>query len=228
MFDGETGQPVAVMDGEELGSRRTMAASALAARSLARSDAARLLVVGTGQLAPNAVEAHCAVRAVRTVEVWGRAPQKAAAVVDAAARAGIEASVVDDLDAAVARADVISCVTSATEPLIKGALLSPGTHLDLVGSFKPDMRESDDECITRATLFVDTAEGATLAGDLSQPMAAGLLDADEIAADLRALATGDHPGRSSADEITIFKSAGFALEDLAAAQLALAQAELPC
>lgn len=221
VFEGETGRPVAVMDGEELGSRRTMAASALASRSLAREDARRLLVVGTGQLAPNAVEAHAAVRELETIEVWGRDPDKAAAVVAAVEAVGIEASVAPDLDASVAAADIVSCVTSSPDPLIKGALLAAGAHLDLVGSFKSDMRESDDDCVRRASIFVDTIEGAMLAGDLAQPRAAGIIDDDDIEADLRALATGAHAGRSEPAEITMFKSAGFALEDLAAAQVAL-------
>jgi len=143
VFDGETGIPIAVMDGEELGSRRTMAASALASKHLSRSDAASLLVVGTGQLAPFAVEAHCSVRPIERVQVWGRNPEKAAAVVEwfAALPVDFSIEVTEDLDAAVAEADVISCVTSAGEPLIRGELLAPGTHLDLVGSFKEDMRE---------------------------------------------------------------------------------------
>ena len=227
MFDGETGEPRAVMDGEELGSRRTMAASALAARSLARPDASRLLVVGTGQLSPHAVAAHCHVRPITHVDIWGRNPQRAAAVVDRVSGLGLDAAVmaVTHLDQAVGQAHVISCVTSTDWPLVKGALLQPGTHLDLVGSFKPDMRESDDECVRRATVFVDTREGAMLSGDIAQPIESGLLSKDDIVADLRGLATGVHPGRTDPDEITFFKSAGFALEDLAAAQLAIASSQ---
>ena len=225
LIDGETGVPVAVMDGEELGSRRTMAASALAARYLARSDASRLLVVGTGQLSPFAVEAHCSVRPITHVEVWGRDETKAAAVVDEVTALGYRAIVSSDLDASVAGADVISCVTSASSPLIKGELLGPGSHLDLVGSFKADMREADDECARKATVFLDTREGASLSGDISQPLDAGILTAADLAVDLAALATGAHGGRSSDGEITMYKSAGFALEDLAAARLALLNSE---
>ncbi len=224
LFDGETGAPVAVMDGEELGSRRTMAASALAARSLARPDASRLLVVGTGQLSPHAVAAHNTGRNLSNVEVWGRDPDKAAAVVAAVSALGIEATVSTDLDASVATADIISSVTSASSPLIRGELLSPGCHVDLVGSFKADMRESDDECVRRATVFVDTYEGAVLAGDLASPLADGVITEADLRVDLQALATGAHAGRTGADEITLFKSAGFALEDLAAARLAYSAA----
>jgi ornithine cyclodeaminase len=227
LMDGKTGVPLAVMDGEELGSRRTMAASALAARSLARTDARRLLVVGTGQLSPFAVAAHCAVRSITHVEVWGRDEAKAADVVRHVAALGIEATTSADLDASVAGADIISSVTSAGSPLIKGDLLQPGTHLDLVGSFKADMRESDDECARRATVFVDTFEGASLSGDISQPLEVGILSPADLVVDLKALATGAHPGRVTEAEITMYKSAGFALEDLAAARLAyrLAAAE---
>jgi alanine dehydrogenase len=220
LLDGKTGVPLAVMDGEELGSRRTMAASALAARSLARPDAARLLVVGTGQLSKYAVAAHCAVRAIDQVEIWGRSPAKAASVAAAVQALGYDASVSADLDASVAEADVVSCVTSSTTPLVTGSMLKRGAHLDLVGSFKIDMRESDDDCVRRSTIFVDTRDGAMLSGDLAQPAAAGLITAGDVRADLRDLATGAHPGRTSDAEITLFKSAGFALEDLAAARLA--------
>jgi ornithine cyclodeaminase len=224
LFDGSTGAPVAVMDGEELGSRRTMAASALAARYLARADARRLLVVGTGQLAPHAVAAHCTVRDYDMVEVWGRDGAKAQAVVDAVSADGWPATRCDDLDGSVAEADVISCVTSASQPLIKGDLLRPGTHLDLVGSFKADMRESDDACARRADLIVlDTYAGAVLAGDISQPRDSGIITDAQLTADLKALTTGDHPGRPEDLAITMYKSAGFALEDLAAARLAFSR-----
>ena len=118
------------------------------------------------------------------------------------------------------RADVVSCVTGASEPLVHGADLRPGTHLDLVGSFRADMRESDDAAIARATVFVDTVDGATKSGDLAQPMATGVITEASIAADLRGLVDGRHAGRTSDDEITLFKSAGFALADLAAGRLA--------
>lgn len=229
LFDGSTGVPVAVMDGEELGSRRTTAASALAARHLARADAKRLLVVGTGQLSPHAVAAHCTVRDYDTVEIWGRNRDRAQGVVEMVMASGIAAVRCEDLDASVAEADVISCVTSATEPLIKGALLGPGTHLDLVGSFKPDMRESDDVCVRRADLIVlDTYAGAVLAGDISQPRDAGIIADTDLTVDLQALVSGAHPGRSGGDtsSITLFKSAGFALEDLAAARLAYNRSQI--
>ena len=117
------------------------------------------------------------------------------------------------------RADLISCVTGAGEPLVAGHLLQPGAHLDLVGSFRPDMREADDTAVRRAAVFVDTTAGALRSGDVAQPLESGALGDGEILADLADLVTGDHPGRGSPEQITLFKSAGFALADLAAAQL---------
>jgi len=219
LFDGGSGRLLAALDGDELTVRRTAATSALAARHLARCDTARLLVVGTGQLAPAVARAHAHGRELAALEVWGRDAGRAQGVVDDLARDGLPARPVSDLDAAVGRADLVSCVTGATEPLIAGRLLRPGAHLDLVGSFRPDMREADDDAVRRADVFVDTRPGALLSGDLAQPLAAGVMDAGDILADLADLVTGRHPGRSAPTQITLFKSAGFALADLAAARL---------
>ena len=220
-FDGRTGQVAAVLDGDELTARRTAAISALAADRLARPDAQHILVVGTGALAPNMARAHASVRPLARIEVWGRRPEAAASVAETLRAEGLPAEASDNLDACVSRADVVSCVTGATQPLVRGGLLSEGAHLDLVGSFQPDMRESDNEAATRATIFVDTAAGALMSGDLAQPLADGVITEASITADLRALVAGDHPGRTAPDEITLFKSAGFAAADLAAARLAL-------
>lgn len=220
LFDGATGQLKAVAEGDALTERRTAAASALGARYLVRPDARRLLIVGTGQLSIPVAEAHAAVRNYAEIAVWGRKPEKARAVADALKAAGLPATTADNLEAAVRAADTISCVTNTTEPLIMGAWLSPGSHLDLIGAFRGDMRESDDEAVRKADIFVDTREGATLAGDLAQPLDAGVIGLHDIRADLAELATGAHPGRTDDEAVTLFKSAGFALEDLAAARLA--------
>ena len=220
LFDGVTGSLVGACEANTLTTRRTAAASAVAAKRLARPDARRLLVVGTGALAPMAVQAHSHVRDYETIGVWGRNADKAAAVVDAVAAEGLTAEIVEDLDGAVAGADVISCVTGATAPLVRGALLQPGAHVDLIGGFSHEMREADDDVIRRASVFVDTYDDAALAGDIAQPMEAGLLRRDGLLADLAELVAGTHPGRTSDEEITMFKSAGTALEDLAAARLA--------
>lgn len=220
LFDATSGSLVGACAGNELTTRRTAAASAVAAKRLARVGAERLLVVGSGALAPMAALAHAAVRDYRSVEVWGRRRERAAAVVDRLIAEGVPASVSDDLDASVSAADVISTVTGSHEPLVRGARVRPGTHVDLVGAFDAGMRESDDELVRGASLFVDTRDDAVLAGDLAQPLATGVITAAAIRADLAELVAGDHPGRTSADEVTVFKSVGMALEDVAAAKLA--------
>lgn len=219
LFDGRTGAIRAACDGDEITVRRTAATSAAAAKRLARPDAARLLVVGAGQLSANMAEAHAAVRAYRTIEIYARKADKAAEVVERLRAEGIAATVAADLEASARAADVISCCTSATSPVICGRWLKPGAHLDLVGAFKADMRECDDEAVRRATIFVDARPGALLAGDLSQPIAAGVIAESAICADFRDLVAGEHPGRSSENEITLFKSVGNAIEDLAAGRL---------
>lgn len=221
LFDGRTGSLIGACEANALTTRRTAAASAVAARRLARPDAESLLVVGSGALAPMAVQAHAAVRPYRHIGLWGRNPDRVQAVVDGLAGTGLPVVVAPDLDEAVATADVISCVTGATSPLIRGGLLRPGCHVDLIGGFTPAMREADDDVIRRGSVFVDTVEDASLAGDIAQPLADGLLTNDDLLADLADLVAGRHPGRRHDQEITVFKSAGTALEDLAAARLAL-------
>ncbi|WP_419847096.1 ornithine cyclodeaminase family protein [Candidatus Poriferisocius sp.] len=224
-FDGQNGKLRAVLDGDELTVRRTAAVSALAARHLARPDATRLLVIGTGQLAPNMARAHSEVRRFDAIQIWGRNPAAAGEVAGLLSAEGFPATATLDVDEAIGRADLISCATGATSPVVLGERLAPGTHLDLVGGFRPDMREVDDTAITQATLFVDTVPGAVQSGDLAQPLADGAIAEESIIADLRSLVTGRNPGRRTPEEVTVFKSAGFALADLAAARLALRQAD---
>lgn len=220
LSEGRHGQPLACIDGSELTRRRTAAASALAARFLAREDATSLLLVGTGRLAPMLLEAHATVRPIRRVRVWGRQLDKAKALVERYRDQGFDCSAVGDaqLPAAASAADVISCATLSKQPIIRGEWLSPGTHLDLVGAFRPDMRESDDECLRRTDVFVDTYAGAMgEAGDLLQAMETGAFSREDILADLAELARGEHAGRQNDARITVFKSVGASLEDLAAA-----------
>ena len=219
LFDGQSGRLVALLDGDELTVRRTAAVSALAARYLARPDAGRLLVVGTGQLAPAVARAHAHGRRLTSLEVWGRNARRAVEVAGALAAQGLPAATVEDLDDAVAGAELITCVTGATEPLIAGRLLQPGAHLDLIGSFRPDMREADDDAVRRSAVFVDTRPGALLAGDLARPLAGGVIAETAVVGDLADLVSGRHPGRTLPQQITLFKSAGFALADLATAGL---------
>ncbi len=215
-----TGQPIALIDGPMLTLRRTAAASALAASYLARQDAERLLMVGTGALAPHLIQAHAAVRPICNVLIWGRTPAKAAKLAKALNRRDFRVDHTEDLEGAARGAHVISCATLSRDPLIRGDWLQPGTHLDLVGAFTPEMRESDDEVIERARVFVDTRPGAlSEAGDIVQPLASGLLKEQDIAGDLFELTRGERAGRRFYNQITLFKSVGTALEDLAAAQL---------
>jgi ornithine cyclodeaminase/alanine dehydrogenase-like protein (mu-crystallin family) len=217
LLDGTTGEPQALIDGQRLTQWRTACASALAASYLARKDASRLLVIGAGALSPFLAKAHSAVRPITSIRIWNRTPANAEKVAAALRADGLQASVAGDLDAELAEADIVSSATISTTPLVRGALLKPGAHVDLVGGFTPEMRESDDEAISRARVYVDTRAGATKeAGDIVQPLASGLLKPEAIVADLHELARGEKQGRQSDGEITLFKSVGAALEDLAA------------
>ncbi len=219
LMSGMTGAPLAVLDGTRLTLWRTAAASALAADHLARTDARRLVMIGAGSLAEHLIEAHCAIRPIEEVAIWNRTADKAEALAAKFAGRPFTVRAVDDLAAAVGAADVVSAATMSTTPILKGAWLKPGTHVDLVGGYTPTMREADDEAIRRARVFADTRAGATKeAGDLTQPLASGVLSPDGIVGDLADLCRGGVGGRASAGEITLFKSVGTALEDLVAAR----------
>jgi len=220
LLDAMTGAPRALIDGTALTLRRTAAASALASRFLSRRDAASLLMVGTGALAPHLVRAHCAVRPITQVAIWGRNAEHARATAAKLALPDVTVSAADDLEQAVSAADIISCATLASEPLICGRWLKPGQHLDLVGGFTPAMREADDDAVRRSTVYVDTRTGAMKEpGDIVQPLESGVLDAKAIKGDFFDLCRGAVLGRTDAAAITFFKSVGTALEDLAAARL---------
>ncbi len=225
LIDGKTGSPKALIDGPMLTLKRTAAASALASGYLSRPDSERLLMVGTGALAPHLIMAHAAVRPICNVLIWGRNSDKAAKLAKRLSRKDFRVEATDDLESAAEGAHVISCATLSPEPLVRGDWLRPGQHLDLVGAFRPDMRETDDAAIRRARVFVDTRAGACQeAGDIVQPLESGVLDADDIAGDLFDLTRGERAGRRFYDQITLFKSVGTALEDLAAAELAFERA----
>jgi ornithine cyclodeaminase len=229
LFDAGDGTPIAILDGEELTARRTAGASAYAASKLARRDARHLVMIGAGRMARPLIEAHRHVRQLERVSVWSRTPAHAEAMAEACARDGIPARACADLAAAVGSADIVSCATLATVPLVRGEWLRAGAHLDLVGAFRKDMRESDDLAMQRADLIVVDDRTAALAegGDVVQPIASGAIPAGKVGAELRDLARGAHPGRTHADQITVFKSVGFALEDLAAAEAVLDADEAP-
>lgn len=218
LFDGKNGSPQAVIDGTELTYWKTAADSALGADLLARHDAATLLMVGAGALAPYLIRAYQAIRpGLRQVLVWNRTPDKAQQVADGVV--GTAARVASDLQAAVRDADIVCCATSSTQPLVHGAWLRPGTHLDLIGGFTPAMREADDDAVRRAQLFVDsrwfTIEHV---GDLTQPIGSGVITRAHVLADLFELCGGQHGGRSDPQQITLFKSGGGAHLDLMTAQ----------
>jgi len=219
MFDAATGVPLAQLDGNEITSRRTAAASALAASFLARPDASVLLIVGTGRVAALLAEAMRAVRPITEVTVWNHWPDSAHKLAAELNAAGVNARASDDLAHAVAHADLVSCATLAAAPLIRGEWLRPGTHLDLIGSFTPQMREADAACFARSRVFVDSAEALLKAGDVLDAISAGAFDATRLQGTLAELCQGAHIGRATAAEITLFKSVGSALEDLAAAEL---------
>ncbi|MCG5241319.1 ornithine cyclodeaminase family protein [Azospirillum doebereinerae] len=220
LMDARNGRVAASFDGAELTARRTAAVSALGSTYLSRTDSSRLLVVGTGQMAPKLAQAHAAVRPIRTVDVWGRNPEKAAALAAALSGAGMNARVAPDLEEAVRNADIVSCATLATEPLIHGEWLEPGMHLDLVGAFTPAMREADDVAVERARVFVDTRAGTlSEAGEIVQAVARGAFDPNAIQGELAELVRGVAAGRRTPDDITLFKSVGCSLADLVAAEL---------
>jgi ornithine cyclodeaminase/alanine dehydrogenase-like protein (mu-crystallin family) len=230
LLDGATGASLALLDGTMLTKRRTACASGLASRYLSRTDARRLLMIGTGALAPQLIRVHAKVRPIEEVAIWGRRPERAQdlarELADSLPRAlgrPIAIRAVSDRKQAVAAADIVSCATLSRTPLVEGDWLGPGQHLDLVGAYTPQMRESDDRAVERARVYVDTRAGALKeGGDVALSLANGTIDEDDVIADLFELARGLQTGRLPGDatSITLFKSIGAALEDLAAAELA--------
>jgi ornithine cyclodeaminase len=220
LISARDGQPLALIDGRMLTLKRTAAASALAAKYLSRPDASRLAMIGTGALAPHLILAHASVRPIAELVVWGRDRDKAERLARNFDGRRLKARAAASLEEAVGWAHTVSCATLSQDPLVRGAWLKPGQHVDLVGGFTPAMREADDEAISRARVYVDTYAGATKeAGDIVQPLANGTLDVKQIAGELAELAQGRVSGRSFHNQITLFKSVGTALEDLAAAEL---------
>jgi ornithine cyclodeaminase len=222
LFSGATGIPRAILDAGALTARRTAAASALASRYLSRPDSKTLLIIGTGRVARQLIAAHCSVRPIEEVRIWGRSATHAQDAADVASReTGISCVCVPDVESGAPGADIISSATPAEKPLLQGGWVASGTHVDLVGAFKPTMCEADAELIGKADqVFVDTIAGAKdEAGDLIQAVQAGTFSFDEIAGDMYCMSSRDASLRNDSDEITLFKSVGTALQDLAAAQL---------
>lgn len=221
LFDADKGLPLAQMDAPMLTALRTAAASALASSFLSRLDSQSLLMIGTGVLAPHLIKAHASVRPIKKVYIWGRNFAKAENIKKILAPESFEIIPVDDLPNTFPKADIISCATLSATPLIFGKWLQSGQHLDLVGAYRPDMREADDEVVKKCSIFVDTLENAPReTGDLAIPLREKIISLEDISADLFQLCRKEKIGRLSDKEITLFKSVGHALEDLAAAKLA--------
>ncbi len=219
LYDAQTGTQLAILDGNTITVRRTVAASALAADYLARKDAKSLLVVGSGKVASFIADAYREVRPVETVQVWDIEPSQAERLVQRLRQDGFAARLATDLEQAVRDADIISAATLATTPLIRGAWLKPGTHVDLIGGFTPKMREADDAAVAHASIFIDTREAMHEAGDIVQPLTSGLIFEGDVKATLEDLCRQNVMARSSEHEITLYKAVGTALADLTAATM---------
>jgi alanine dehydrogenase len=218
LFDGNTGELLACIDGPAETMIKTACNSAVASRLLARSNAETMLMMGAGKLAPYLIAAHASVRPIRRVLIWNRTAEKASALAARLSGPGLDVSAVADAAQAAAEADLISCATYAAEPILRGKWLKPGAHVDLVGSYRPDLRESDDAVVQRAgRLYVDARFSTVeIAGDVTEPLKRGIIRSSEIT-DLFELAQGKRPGRGSDSDITVFKSGGGGHEDLATA-----------
>ena len=227
LFDGQTGSPTAFIDGTALTYRKTAADSALGSRFLCRNDAATMLMVGAGGLAPYLVQAHLTVRpSIDTVLVWNRTPKRAIALTRRLSDMGIHAEIASELEIAARNSDLICCATSSPQPLICGAWLRPGTHLDLVGAYTAEVREADDDVFRRGSLFVD-ARSTTVGvlGELMIPIANGVISPTDVIADLYELARDKHPGRCHLPEITVFKNGGGGHLDLMTARFLLERSQ---
>jgi len=226
LFDGRDGRPLATIDGTALTLRKTAADSGVGAMFLASAEPRSMLMVGAGALAPHLIMAHLAARpSIGRVTIWNRTPARAVGVAGTLRIDCVEIVAVEDLEAAARAADVISCATMATEPLIRGEWLKPGAHLDLVGSYRPDMRECDDEAMRRGSVFVDAPWSAVRdSGELASAFASGAMTRADILADNFELVRGAHSGRSSDGEITVYKNGGGGHLDLMVARILMERA----
>lgn len=220
LMDIDTGSMMAMMDAPALTARRTAAASALASRFLSRENSETLLMIGTGTLSSKLIEAHASVRPIKKVYVWGRNKSKAEAICQQVTHLEVDVQAIDNIEGYIAQADIISCATLSKEPLVFGKQLQLGQHLDMVGSYRPDMREMDNDCLTGSRLFVDNFEGALReTGDMAIPLKQGVITKEQVEADLFSLSKQEFNMQRSDEDITVFKSVGHALEDLTAAKL---------
>ena len=217
-FDAIKGTIKAILEAKSLTVKRTAAASALAASYLSRKDSNSMLMISTGALSTNLIKAYASIRPIKKVFVWGRNFEKAQAISTALKNESFSIQPIKTIEEKISEVDIVSCATLSKTPLVLGKYLKAGQHIDLVGAYKKDMREADDETITQASVFVDTFQGGLKeSGDIVIPIKNGILKEDAIKADLFQLCSNKHNGRTSKKEITVFKSVGHALEDLVAA-----------
>ncbi len=218
LFNAKTGEPLAQMDGKIITNKRTAAASALASLYLSKKESNNLLMMGNGALCPELINAHAIVRPIKNVKIWGRNIDHVNKVINENNLENLNVKISENIEKDIAEADVISCATSSVKPIVLGKYITPGTHVDLVGSYKPNMREADDVLIKKASIYIDNISAKHECGDIFIPLKNKIINEDSIKGTLEELATKKINGRISQKEITLFKSVGFALEDLAAAE----------
>jgi ornithine cyclodeaminase len=217
-LDAKKGTIRAILEAKSLTAKRTAAASALASSFLSRKNSNTLLMIGTGVLSTNLIKAHATVRPIKTVYIWGRNIEKAESICKTLANESFSIKAIPNLEDYISEVDIISCATLTKSPLVLGKILKEGQHIDLVGAYKKDMREADDQTIEKASVFLDTFQGGLKeSGDIAIPLNNGTLKESDIKADLFQLCSGEKSGRNHSSEITLFKSVGHALEDLVAA-----------
>lgn len=218
LIDTVKGGVKAILEAKGLTVKRTAAASALASSFLSREESSSLLMIGTGALSSNLIKAHASVRPIKKVFVWGRNFEKAKGICEGLKNNEFEIIAVETIEGKIDEVDIISCATLSKTPLILGKYLKEGQHVDLVGAYRKDMREADDEVIKKASVFVDTLQGGLKeSGDIVIPLQKGILKKEDIKSDLFGLCSRENKGRTNNKEVTVFKSVGHALEDLVAA-----------
>jgi ornithine cyclodeaminase len=227
LFDPETGAPVCVVHAGEITAIRTAAASAVATDALARADARRLAILGYGEQAATHAQAIGKVRNLESILVWGRSPERARAFTERMhAELGLPVAAAARPQEAVAQADIVCTVTAAAEPILQGRWVCPGTHLNLVGSSYAGPAEVDNDLVVRSRFIADSREAVLRQGaEFLRAKAAGLIDDSHIVAEIGQVLAGEIEGRRSAEEITVYKSLGHVVQDLASAWALYSQAE---
>jgi ornithine cyclodeaminase/alanine dehydrogenase-like protein (mu-crystallin family) len=227
LFDPESGTPVCVVHAGEITAVRTAAASAVATNALARKDSRRLAILGYGEQAATHARAIGKVRDVESIKIWGRSPERARAFAGRMhAELAVPVASTATVEEAVAEADIICTVTSSAEPVLKGAWVRPGTHLNLVGSSHAGPVEVDNDLVVRSRLIADSREGVLAQGaEFLRAKAAGLINDDHIVAEIGQVLAGEIEGRRSNGEITVYKSLGHVVQDLATAWALYSEAE---